>query len=64
MRSFMNVGEDSEKKKSMIEIKLKNGEVFKIEADEIEFTNPVIIRKKGNVVMSIASEIFECVNKA
>jgi len=50
--------------KRLIEITLSNGETFKIEADEVEFTDPVIIRRKGKIVLAIDPEMFECVSRA
>ncbi len=51
-------------KTQLIEITLSNGETFKIEADEVEFTDPVLIRRKGKIVMAIDPEMFECVWRA
>lgn len=50
-------------KRQFIEITLTNGETFKIEADEVEFTDPVLIRRKGKIVMAIDPEMFECVSR-
>lgn len=51
------------RKNQLIEITLSNGETFKIEADEVEFTDPVLIRRKGKIVMAIDPEMFECVSR-
>ncbi len=50
-------------KNQLIEITLSNGETFKIEADEVEFTDPILIRRKGKIVMAIDPEMFECVSR-
>ena len=50
-------------KNQLIEITLSNGETFKIEADEVEFTDPILVRRKGKIVMAIDPEMFECVSR-
>ena len=52
-------------KKQLIEITLSNGETFKVEADEVKFyTDTIIIRRKGKIVITIDPEVFECVRRA
>lgn len=54
---------EGEGKKNILKICLKNRESFHVEADEVEFSDMVIIKNQGIEVMSIAPGIFDCVKK-
>ncbi len=55
--------EGEEEKKNILKICLKNRESFHVEADEVEFSDMVVIKNQGIEVMFIAPGIFDCVKK-